>query len=805
MQVDKGLKFNKTEYIDYSKQANKGCLQILPKKDYKAKTFVVGTEEGKIIHYKPLNGYLHGEPLKVKLNNPIKSVEIGSWGKDFRDRIFFTDGIKIAAQTKRSKQVFQKSLQQMNMNYRTDKIWAEDHYIWTQSQIEINQSFSKQFNNQTEKQAYYEAKNFQVNDFSIINPQKGQYYPILCSSDNKIRFINQSISVHEEELEAQPIISNIEFRTPWVNKANLYDNVYIGLENGHILNYKSGLELGFKKTWEFKPEENIKLNKFKLYDITKKGIPDLMLAYNDQSLAYYSQNINNEFELLWSNSYNLKPLDIEGGEISDVAYSEFIISTEEGKIFGLGEKTKRQLKNTGEKKVKKLVKGSQGTQNDNNINNQANNNISQQQDLKNKLDSQQNLENINLQDISSTKQKEIADVKSHLDEIQEKLKKIEKKQEFQDETKINLNEKKNSSSLYQDYQNNFTQSQSQNEQKDQGNKFENLANLLNQQSDIEGKQNKLQKNQPWRVQYELSANQEDGSLELLLICEHPLKMIMINSEIKDVQFENPDNNIAKMTQNYTINQNNNAVFTILKEDVFEYKIKMYVIEGIQGILKEKVSEEFLRNSLTVQGQNLQNSDIYFWLNNFISGLEIQDEQNLDGLSFENPFKQSFFRIKMLDNGCTFYSDSITTIHALKDLITEDSNMRGKQVDIKWDIDSKSLKRNLKFLRNKIRENKRVLDQQALLEGIEDLKQNEQNLDFLSDELQQIYNQRVQIQEQIKNLPKNLDYLKKLVIQLYCNYSKLKGNYGFEQNIEKLSILLDKYKYKQIFELMNVSE
>jgi len=38
-------------------------------------------------------------------------------------------------------------------------------------------------------------------------------------------------------------------------------------------------------------------------------------------------------------------LDIEGGEVSDINYKEFLISTYEGKVIGFGEKFRRKIVN----------------------------------------------------------------------------------------------------------------------------------------------------------------------------------------------------------------------------------------------------------------------------------------------------------------------------------------------------------------------------------------------------------------------------------------------------------------------------
>lgn len=45
--------------------------------------------------------------------------------------------------------------------------------------------------------------------------------------------------------------------------------------------------------------------------------------------------------------------------------------------------------------------------------------------------------------------------------------------------------------------------------------------------------------------------------------------------------------------------------------------------------------------------------------------------------------------------------------------------------MRWDLSNKSLKRNLKFLRNKLREHKRLLDQKLILDGLNDLNPKEE--------------------------------------------------------------------------------
>lgn len=85
-----------------------------------------------------------------------------------------------------------------------------------------------------------------------------------------------------------------------------------------------------------------------------------MVGYKDGGLQLYSKNINGQMELDWNGNFSHGAIDIEGGEVSDVSYKEFLISSEDGKLFGLGEKVKRTAKDRkiNEKKSKLKTKGS---------------------------------------------------------------------------------------------------------------------------------------------------------------------------------------------------------------------------------------------------------------------------------------------------------------------------------------------------------------------------------------------------------------------------------------------------------------
>ena len=53
-------------------------------------------------------------------------------------------------------------------------------------------------------------------------------------------------------------------------------------------------------------------------------------------------NSLSQLQPLWTSTYpNYKVLDIEAGEVSDILYKEFLVSTEDGRMMGFGEKLKR--------------------------------------------------------------------------------------------------------------------------------------------------------------------------------------------------------------------------------------------------------------------------------------------------------------------------------------------------------------------------------------------------------------------------------------------------------------------------------
>ena len=77
---------------------------------------MIGTGKGRLILYYPNHGFVIGEP-KMYADNEINYIEIAGYGKDFRDRIFFSDLFRIYGGTKKGKVLFNEKIHSIPRNW----------------------------------------------------------------------------------------------------------------------------------------------------------------------------------------------------------------------------------------------------------------------------------------------------------------------------------------------------------------------------------------------------------------------------------------------------------------------------------------------------------------------------------------------------------------------------------------------------------------------------------------------------------------------------------------------------------------
>lgn len=328
--------------------------------------------------------------------------------------------------------------------------------------------------------------------------------------------------------------------------------------------------------------------------------------------------------------------------------------------------------------------------------------------------------------------------------------------------------------------------------------------------------------------------QSNGSIAIKVESQLCMKYILLTSTVPQIQFIHPSKRSYKFSQ-----QSNNAqsqlscIYTIAGNTTAEFELNFKIVEGNRGeisvyvisheqeelcqsfkifikplFLHQPSSEKMISydtewsNELLIIGQ-MKASDIKFWLQELVDYQ--QPIEDVDGLNlwFDNSFLSSFLHVHYAhDKQClSFHSDSIQTISIIREFIMEECNARGLQVNIKHAIHPKSIKKSLKILRDKLREQKKVIESQKILIALKDILNQEKDASFLSHRDQQILNNEQQINSAVETSEKEMHYLKSIILQIYISKAKINGQYNYQANIEKLGQLLDSYKYKQIYEML----
>ena len=347
------------------------------------------------------------------------------------------------------------------------------------------------------------------------------------------------------------------------------------------------------------------------------------------------------------------------------------------------------------------------------------------------------------------------------------------------------------------------------------------------------------------IKAEIFNDETDGSVEIVVKSEYHFKILCLQLETPGhVILAQPDSNVCSHSvhrEGPALNGSDYAytsvIFVMKREDIFDFRFRIFLFEGSYGkfklyvlpiedrfvsqviqldlrplfqhtFLQEQANFEQpeVEHHLKLDGAQITESLVGFWLNGLFNEIRPELLEDLAQISFENKFFASQVKLRFLRDKqhLSISSDSVSTLKVVKNFIMEDCNRRGFAIQCRWKTSEKVLRRNLKFLRNKIREGKRSLDKIQILQALEELVFVEKDASFLSPDYAEILQNAEQIRTQAKTYPPHqLQYFKQAVVNLFVDWSELQGVLPEEAQFRKLNDLLENYKYKQIFELLSL--
>ncbi|CAD8189817.1 unnamed protein product [Paramecium octaurelia] len=297
------------------------------------------------------------------------------------------------------------------------------------------------------------------------------------------------------------------------------------------------------------------------------------------------------------------------------------------------------------------------------------------------------------------------------------------------------------------------------------------------------KQNNSNKVQvKFKVSHKLIKNDKDGSYKLIIDCQYPIDIIVLNGQKSQKCYTIKDLKVS----NYEITINQSDIYNIFvipieinSSQSFSINVKplgQYQSINLMNIKHLPLSTLNLKGEFTKQ-------DMIMWVND-LTDLQNSQEDTQTHL-FRNATLDSYLQIKFKQGQALFKSDSISAIYNCRQFIMGKANERGIQVEVKWECKDESVVQYLQKIKSLYDDCIKYKKNYEILPAIKELLVDNP-FSVLSKEFQQIYSTEQELSEIYKVLPNNLQYLEDLLIDTYISKCNLKSQ--FDLNIENVKSL-----------------
>ena len=176
-------------------------------------------------------------------------------------------------------------------------------------------------------------------------------------------------------------------------------------------------------------------------------------------------------------------------------------------------------------------------------------------------------------------------------------------------------------------------------------------------------------------------------------------------------------------------------------------------------------QELPFNLIKIKG-SFSKSDIHSWLSMClpeVPGNPGDSEENT--LMFRSTFTGTYVIPKYSKGQALIKSDNYSAITIIKDVITKEATRRKITLDIGTEMNDDSVYRVLKLLNLKFEEQYKLAREFQLIEGLKELKMQDDEVDFLSDEFKDILSRSDDISTKFKAHPRKLNYLFAIILDL----------------------------------------
>eukprot|EP00002_Diphylleia_rotans_P015635 TRINITY_DN3026_c0_g1_i5.p1 TRINITY_DN3026_c0_g1~~TRINITY_DN3026_c0_g1_i5.p1 ORF type:complete len:286 (-),score=60.03 TRINITY_DN3026_c0_g1_i5:289-1146(-) len=142
--------------------------------------------------------------------------------------------------------------------------------------------------------------------------------------------------------------------------------------------------------------------------------------------------------------------------------------------------------------------------------------------------------------------------------------------------------------------------------------------------------------------------------------------------------------------------------------------------------------------------------------------------------FQSTFLGTYLFCRYKKGYLVLRSDSISTISILKEAIAKEATMRKTTISVNVDIKDESIPHFLTLVHPKFEYQFGLATKVRMIEALKEVKLQEENVSFLAPEFQQILESPEKLQQDYEVQPRRLEFLYGIIIDLYVDKFKFKG-------------------------------
>jgi Bardet-Biedl syndrome 7 protein len=319
-----------------------------------------------------------------------------------------------------------------------------------------------------------------------------------------------------------------------------------------------------------------------------------------------------------------------------------------------------------------------------------------------------------------------------------------------------------------------------------------------------------------RINDKFSLSPDDASHVLRIEIEAPIDTVVLQSDVP-MDLVDVANNQAIVSRSPPDPQNDCALLATYRcpdtGPTNRIEIKLATTEGVSGTLRAYVIPRLtpktsqmasyaikplslhqrLRevdtaglplSTLTFSG-SFSVTDAHVWLVMCLPDVPDRILSETVTYHFQSAFLGTVLIVECRKGLASFRSDNVSALAVLKDCVTRDATAKKIRVDVASDINPASVARAIDLLHPMLERLLKLALQVKLTEALRELQVQEEDTSYLSADLVEILENEKDIQEEFREQPRRLDFIRAVAVKLYVDRWRLEGRSVNPEKIQRI--------------------